>query len=160
MSPLDLIPAPYRFAAQIAGIVALGIALMVGYVRLISYHEGIGYQQAAAICTADKLRAEQAANEREAAYQSQIRKANHDAEQRQAVLSADIADLHRQLERVRHDRNAMRARVAQLSTEAVRRVADAGIQLLGECEAEYGRVAEAADKCLSDRQALIDGWPK
>ncbi len=160
MSPLDLIPAPYRFAAQIAGIVALGIALMVGYVRLISYHEGIGYQQAAAICTADKLRAEQAANEREAAYQSQIRKANHDAEQRQAVLSADIADLHRQLERVRNDRNAMRARVAQLSTEAVRRVADAGIQLLGECEAEYGRVAEAADKCLSDRQALIDGWPK
>ena len=160
MNPLDLIPAPYRFAAQIAGIVALGIALMVGYVRLISYHEGIGYQQAAAICTADKLRAEQAANEREAAYQSQIRKANHDAEQRQAVLSADIADLHRQLERVRNDRNAMRARVAQLSTEAVRRVADAGIQLLGECEAEYGRVAEAADKCLSDRQALIDGWPK
>ena len=160
MSPLDLIPAPYRFAAQIAGIVALGIALMVGYVRLISYHEGIGYQQAAAICTADKLRAEQAANEREAAYQSQIRKANHDAEQRQAVLSADIADLHRQLERVRNDRNAMRARVAQLSTEAARRVADAGIQLLGECEAEYGRVAEAADKCLSDRQALIDGWPK
>lgn len=160
MSPLDLIPAPYRFAAQIAGIVALGIALMVGYVRLISYHEGIGYQQAAAICTADKLRAEQAANEREAAYQSQIRKANHDAEQRQAVLSADIADLHRQLERVRNDRNAMRARVAQLSPEAVRRVADAGIQLLGECEAEYGRVAEAADKCLSDRQALIDGWPK
>lgn len=160
MSPLDLIPAPYRFAAQIAGIVALGIALMVGYVRLISYHEGIGYQQAAAICTADKLKAEQAANDRDAAYQSQIRKANHDAEQRQAVLSADIADLHRQLERVRHDRNAMRARVAQLSTEAVRRVADAGIQLLGECEAEYGRVAEAADKCLSDRQALIDGWPK
>lgn len=160
MSPLDLIPAPYRFAAQIAGIVALGIALMVGYVRLISYHEGIGYQQAAAICTADKLRAEQAANEREAAYQSQIRKANHDAEQRQAVLSADIADLHRQLERVRNDRNAMRARVAQLSAEAARRVADAGIQLLGECEAEYGRVAEAADKCLSDRQALIDGWPK
>lgn len=160
MSPLDLIPAPYRFAAQIAGTVALGIALMVGYVRLISYHEGIGYQQAAAICTADKLRAEQAANEREAAYQSQIRKANHDAEQRQAVLSADIADLHRQLERVRNDRNAMRARVAKLSPEAVRRVADAGIQLLGECEAEYGRVAEAADKCLSDRQALIDGWPK
>ncbi len=50
--------------------------------------------------------------------------------------------------------------LAQLSAEAARRVADAGIQLLGECEAEYGRVAEAADKCLSDRQALIDGWPK
>lgn len=56
--------------------------------------------------------------------------------------------------------DAMHARVAQLSAEAARRVADAGIQLLGECEAEYGRVAEAADKCLSDRQALIDGWPK
>ena len=58
MSPLDLIPAPYRFAAQIAGIIALGLALMAGSVRLISYHEGIGYQQAAAICTADKLKAE------------------------------------------------------------------------------------------------------
>lgn len=160
MNPLDLIPAPYRFAAQIAGIVALGIALMVGYVRLISYHEGIGYQQAAAICTADKLKAEQAANDRDAAYQSQIRKANYESEQRQAELAADIADLNRQLERVRNDRNAMHARVAQLSAEAARRVADAGIQLLGECEAEYGRVAEAADKCLSDRQALIDGWPK
>lgn len=66
MNPLDLIPAPYRLAAQIAGIVALGIALMVGYVRLISYHEGIGSQRATAVCTADKLRAEQAANEREA----------------------------------------------------------------------------------------------
>ena len=92
MNPLDLIPAPYRFAAQIAGIVALGIALMVGYVRLISYHEGIGSQRATAVCTADKLKAEQAANDRDAAYQSQIRKANHEAEQRQAALAADIAD--------------------------------------------------------------------
>lgn len=151
---------PYKFAIQIGVIVLAGALLMVGYFRLIEFHEEVGYQQAAAACTADKLIAEQAANERDAAYQNQLRKANYESEQRQAELAADIADLSRQLERVRNDRNAMRARVAQLSTEAVRRVADAGIQLLGECEAEYGRVAEAADKCLSDRQALIDGWPK
>ena len=160
MNIFSLIPAPYRLAARVAALVAIAGALMVGYLRLINFHEEIGYQQANAVCMADKLIAEQAANERDAAYQNQLRKANYESEQRQAELAADIADLSRQLERVRHDRNAMRARVAQLSTEAVRRVADAGIQLLGECEAEYGRVAEAADKCLSDRQALIDGWPK
>lgn len=160
MNIFNLIPAPYRFAVQIAAIVALGVALMAGYYRLMSYHENIGYQRATAVCTADKLVAEQAANQREAEYQSQLRKANHDAEERQAALAADIDSLNRQLERVRHDRNALRARVAELSAEAARRVADAGIQLLGECETEYGRVAEAADQCLSDRQTLIDSWPK
>ena len=151
---------PYKFSIQIGVIVLAGALLMVGYFRLIEFHEEVGYQQAAAVCAADKLIAEQAANEREAVYQNQLRKANHDAEQRQAALAADIDDLTRQLERVRNDRNAMRVRVARLSTEASRHVADAGIQLLGECETEYGRVAEAADRCLSDRQTLIDAWPK
>lgn len=160
MSPLDLIPAPYRFAAQIAGIVAIGIALMVGYVRLISYHEGIGYQQAAAICTADKLKAEQAANDRDAAYQSQIRKANHEAEQRQAALAADIADLHRQLERVRHDRNAMRARVADLSAEAARRVAGVCLDVHDECTERYSALAETADRLAADCRTLNDAWPR
>ena len=159
MSLLDLIPAPYRFAAQLAGIVVLGAALMVGYYQFISYHEGIGYQRASAICAADKVRAQQDALQRESDYQSQLRKANHDAENRQAALAADIADLSGQLERLRHDRDALRARVSILSAEAARRVANTGIELLEECQKEYAGMAAAADQCLSDRQTLIDAWP-
>lgn len=160
MNIFNLIPAPYRFAVQIAAIVALGVALMVGYYRLISYHENIGYQRATAVCTADKLVAEQAANKREAEYQSQLRKANHDAEERQAALAADIDSLNRQLERVRHDRNALRARVAELSAEAARRVADACIEVHGECTERYSALAKETGRVVSDCQTLIDSWPK
>lgn len=160
MNPLDIIPAPYRFAAQIAGIVVLGIALMAGYIGLISYHEGIGFQRATAVCTADKLKAEQAANERDAAYQNQLRKAHHEAEQRQAVLAADIADLHRQLERVRHDRDTLRARVADLSGEAARHFAGVCIDVHSECTERYGALAETTDRLAADCKTLIDAWPK
>lgn len=160
MNILDLIPAPYRFGVQIAGIVAIGIALMTGYLLLISYHEKIGYQRATAACTADKLVAEQAANQREADYQTQVRKANHDAEERQAALAADIDNLNRQLERVRHDRDAMRARVAELSGEAARRVADACIEVHGECTDRYSALAKETGRVVSDCQTLIDSWPK
>lgn len=160
MSLFDLIPAPYRFAVQIAGIVALGIALMTGYYQLISYHEDIGFQHATAVCTADKLIAEQAANQREAEHQSQLRKANHDAEERQAALAADIDNLNRKLERVRHDRDAMRARVAELSGEAARRVADACIEVHGECTERYSALAKETGRVVSDCQTLIDSWQK
>ena len=160
MNLIDLIPAPYRFAAQIAGIVVIGIALMTGYLRLISYHEGIGFQRATAVCTADKLKAEQAANERDAAYQNQLRKAHHEAEQRQAVLAADIADLHRQLERVRHDRDTLRARVADLSGEAARHFAGVCIDVHSECTERYGALAETTDRLAADCKTLIDAWPK
>lgn len=160
MNILNLIPAPYRFAVQAAGIVALGVVLMIGYYRLMSYHEDIGYQRATAACTADKLVAEQAANQREAEYQSQLRKANHDAEERQAALAADIDSLNRQLERVRNDRNAMRARVAELSAEAARRVADACIEVHGECAERYSALAKETGRVVSDCQTLIDSWPK
>lgn len=160
MNIFNLIPAPYRFAVQIAAIVALGVAFMVGYYRLISYHENIGYQRATAVCTADKLVAEQAVNKREAEYQSQLRKANHDAEERQAALAADIDSLNRQLERVRNDRNAMRARVAQLSAEAARHVADACLEVHGECTERYSALAKEAGRVVSDCQTLIDSWPK
>ena len=63
MNLLNLIPAPYRLAARVATLVAIAGALMVGYLRLINFHEEIGYQQANAVCMADKLIAEQAANE-------------------------------------------------------------------------------------------------
>lgn len=160
MNIFNLIPAPYRFAVQIAAIVALGVALMAGYYRLITYHENIGFQRAASACAADKLLAEQAANKREADYQSQLRKANHDAEERQAALAADIDRLNGQLERVRHDRNAMRARVAELSAEAARRVADACLEVHGECTERYGALAKETGRVVSDCQTLIDAWPK
>jgi septal ring factor EnvC (AmiA/AmiB activator) len=159
MSLFDLIPARYQFAAQLAGIVAIGAALMVGYYQFISYHEDVGYQRAKSACTADKLVAEQAANKREADYQSQLRKANHDAEERQAALAADIDSLNQQLARLRNDRDAMRSRVAALSAPAARNVANAAITVFSECADQYRAVAIAADQCLSDRQTMIDSWP-
>lgn len=133
---------------------------MAGYLRMVAYHEGVGYQRATAVCSADKLRAEQAANERDAEYQSQLRKANHDAEERQAALAADIDNLNLQLERVRHDRDAMRSRVAELSGEAARRVADSCLDVHGECTERYSALAKETGRVVSECQTMIDAWPK
>ena len=160
MSLFDLIPVQYRFLAQVAGIVAMGIALMAGYVRLISYHEDIGSQRATAFCIAEKLKAEQAANERDAAYQLQLRKANHEAEQRQAALAADIDALNRQLERLRNERAAMRTRVDNLSAEAARRFAGVCVDVHGECTERYSELAETADRLAADCRTLNDSWPQ
>ena len=75
-------------------------------------------------------------------------------------LSADIADLHRQLERVRHDRNAMRARVADLSTEAARRVAGVCLDVHDECTERYSALAETTDRLAADCRTLNDAWPR
>jgi chromosome segregation ATPase len=160
MSILDLIPAPYRFATQIIGIVLLGIALMAGYYRFVSYHENIGFQRAANQYAIEKSRADKLALEQHLAQIHQKEIAENEAAKRQIELEQTIAGLQSELDRVRLAATQLRSRIATLTVDAARHVADAAITVFSECTAEYSKVAGAADECLSERQTLIDAWPK
>jgi chromosome segregation ATPase len=160
MSLFDLIPSPYRFATQIAGIVVLGIALMAGYYHFIAYHEDIGYQRAVAKYALEKAKADQIAIDQHLAQIKQKEIAENEAAKRKIELEETIASLHAELDRMRVESTRLRSRIATLTVDSARRVADAAITVFSECTAEYSKVAGAADECLSERQTLIDAWPK
>lgn len=46
------------------------------------------------------------------------------------------------------------------SREACIKTADTGLALLDKCQAEYGRLAAAADGHVSDIKTLTEAWPK
>lgn len=160
MNPFSLVPTPYRLLAQGVSVLLLIVALAAMVHRHNVGQQKIGYDRAKGEFDQVQLAAAAAERARDLAYQQQLQKANHETEQREAALQADIRSISAELDRVRLDRDAMRRRIAELSTEAARHVADTAVELLGQCEGRYSAVAADADRCLSDRQTLIDTWPQ
>ena len=160
MNPLAIIPVEYRFTAQIIGIVALGLALMLGYYRLTAYHEAIGYQHAVDVFAAQSHRAEVAARAQEKTMNDQIRKAEDDAAEREKRHKVELAVAQSRYVRMRDDYAALRANLSGLSAAACAATADAALDVFEQCSAELGALAQAADGHASDAQTLTDAWPK
>ena len=82
------------------------------------------------------------------------------AEQRAAKNAAAAAAARRTADGLRDTLYQFRASRPGLAPAAVIERADTAAELLGACAAEYQDVAAAADRINSDRQTLIDAWPK
>lgn len=151
---------PYRFAIQIGSIVLIGVLLMVGYYRLITYHEGIGYQRAEAVYIAKELAARKAAEFREQTMIQKVRKAEVEANEREIKLRADYVAASRAYTGLRVTVRDLQNRLATGSYDSCIKTANASLAVFSECAARLGEVAEAADGHASDKQTLIDAWPK
>jgi regulator of protease activity HflC (stomatin/prohibitin superfamily) len=82
------------------------------------------------------------------------------AETRAAQNAAAAAAARRTVDGLRDTLYAFRASLPSLAPAAVIERADTAAELLGACAAEYQDVAAAADRINSDRQTLIDAWPR
>lgn len=106
----------------------------------------------------DKARTE--ALEKERSFNDQLRKAQDEATQREANLRAAADTSRRSADGLRLTLEKLRASNATATPATVIARADTTADLLGACVSEYRAVAEAADRIASDRQTLIDAWPR
>lgn len=106
------------------------------------------------------LAAESAARAKEQSMQQQLNEAQNAATERETKLRADYDAARRAALGLRDTVASLRSGLPGASADSCRTTADAALAVFGECSAEYQRVAEIADRHASDRQTLIEAWPK
>ena len=106
------------------------------------------------------LKASEVARAREQQLQATVTKAQNEAKRRETKLAADAATASRAVDGLRDTIATVRAGIPSLDRDAVDRYADAASVVFEQCSREYSSVARQADAIASDRQTLIDAWPK
>ena len=139
---------------------ALIAALVLGYGLWSRHMQGIGYDKATAEYTAAALVASEAARAKESAWQTQLKKAQDEATKRQTKLAVDAAAARGAADSLRDDLRAVRASLPGLTREAVDRYADTASLVFADCARSYSGLAQDADRLATERQTLIDSWPK
>lgn len=160
MSPLNLVPTPYRI---LAGAVAVALTLFAVYA--LGRSDGADavqakWDKAKAVQMKSALDAEKAARAKEQSMMTRLQEAQSAATQRETKLRADAGAARIAAAGLRDDLAAVRSRLSAATAEACRSTASAALELLGTCADEYREVATAADGHASDTETLIDAWPK
>lgn len=160
MNPLQLIPNPYRLAAQ-----ALAVALVIAALIAFGWSNGADHVQTKwdaekGRAMAAQIIAEQTARVREQSMISQIRKAENDANDREEKRRAAVAAAGDSADKLRIALNTIRNGLPGNSADACRATASTALAVFGECSTALGEMADQADGITSDRQTLIDSWPK
>lgn len=92
-------------------------------------------------------------------YSSQVTAAQNEAASRAAVLARERDDNARALERLRNSSSAT-VRASADSPATCRSAVTTFDVVFAECSTRLTALAEDADRCVTDTQALIRGWPK
>lgn len=100
------------------------------------------------------------ARTKEQALTKQLNEARNEATKRETILRADADRAHKSAGGLRDELAELRSRLPELSADACRERADTIAELFGQCSEHYRSLAEAADRIESERQELIDAWPK
>jgi cytochrome bd-type quinol oxidase subunit 1 len=154
---LEVIPGLYtHIAALVLGAALAGVGAWQA--QALRYDARISdMQQAHAQAIAD---AAQKAMDQTLKMQRTKDAAIQQAETRAAQNAAAAAAARRTADGLRDTLYQFRASLPSLAPAAVIERADTAAELLGACAAEYQDVAAAADRINSDRQTLIDAWPR
>ena len=97
---------------------------------------------------------------KEQAWQVKLNGAQNDAAIRTKKLQTSVDIARGDADRLRGDIDAIHLQVPHLTRDAVNRYALASGAVFDQCVRSYTRVAAEADAIGSERQTLIDAWPK
>lgn len=109
---------------------------------------------------AESAKAQADTRARELAFNQRLKDAQDEAAKRETKLRSDAAAARRTADGLRGTLYEFRASLPSATHSAIVARADTAAELLGACVNEYRDLAEAADRIASDRQTLIDAWPK
>ena len=109
---------------------------------------------------AESAKAQADTRARELAFNQRLKDAQDEAAKRETKLRSDAAAARRTVDGLRGTLYEFRASLPGATHSAIVARADTAAELLGACVNEYRSVAEAADRIASDRQTLIDAWPR
>lgn len=154
MNPLLLRLIPFAVSA-LAG---FAIAWWIQGLRLTSAEqEFIEYKQDQREIYQDAV---DAAQKKTAALETKVKEAENAATER-AKENKILADaVNRTSASLRDATATTRSGLPVASRDACIKTADTGLALLDKCQAEYGRLAAAADGHVSDIKTLMEAWPK
>jgi hypothetical protein len=106
------------------------------------------------------LVASESARQKEIALNLSVESAKNAAAIREKTLLADAGRSRLAADRLRDDLATARVILPSLTRAAVERYADAASIVFNQCVNEYRDLAAQADQLASDRQTLIDAWPR
>ena len=143
----------------------IAFAVFFAGVNLASYRAGKASVRAEwnveKLATANAvLKASEVARAREQQLQAAVTKAQNEAKRRETKLAADAATASRAVDGLRDTLTTVRAGIPALTRDAVDRYADAASVVFEQCSREYSGLARQADAIASERQTLIEAWPK
>ena len=156
----SLIPEPYRLVARLAMLALVVIAIYATGRQHGADHVRGQWDAEKGRTLAAQLVAEQTARAREQSMIQQIRKAENDANDREEKRRAAVAAASDAADRLRLAINTIRNGLPAASPDACRSTAGTALAVFGDCAAALGKLAGEADGIASDRQTLIDAWPK
>jgi hypothetical protein len=117
----------------------------------------------------ERMHAEQAQAELSAALDAgiktaeltkQVEDARNEATKREQDLRRSAAGARAAADGLRDELAAIRQSLPDLAGDACRQRADTLADILAQCSGNYRELAEKADRIASDRQTLIQAWPK
>lgn len=160
MIPLTVFPASWRLLAG-----AIAVMLVLGATYATGHSNGAdGVQHKWDADKAERaqiaLAAEMRARKIERDMTIKLQEAQNAATEREKHLAADAAAARAAAGSLRDHIAALRGQLAATTAEACHATADAALAVFGECSAEVGRLAKAADGHASDAQQLSDAWPE
>lgn len=97
---------------------------------------------------------------REKELSRQLQEAKDAATKREIELRGAADRARRSADGLRDDLDELRRQLPGLAADACRQRADTLSELFGQCAADYRSMAETADRLASDRQTLMEAWPK
>jgi hypothetical protein len=107
-----------------------------------------------------KVDAQASARSKEQEFQTRLQEAQNAAKKREDAMRRDANNSRASAGRLRDDLQAIQRNLPVLAADACRRQANALTELFGSCVEQYRGVAEEADRDASDKQTLIEAWPK
>jgi len=153
-------PAQYKVIGAALAVLALILGGYVAGVKITDNHWQARWNANQAAQMQAALTAEQAARGREQFLQQKIIEAQNAATDRETKLRADANAASAAAHSLRDTIAALRSQLSTATPEASRNTADTALVVFNECADRYRAVAEAADGLGSDRQTLMEAWPR
>ena len=147
------------YTHAIAGIAGAVLASITAWqVQAWRYDAQIASIQAQHAAATAKAQSDARATEK--ALSDKLQEAQNNATKRENKLRNDAAAARRTADGLRDTIYSIRADLPSYSQSSAAKTADTAAELLQQCADAFTGLAEETDRIASDRQTLIDAWPK
>lgn len=150
----------YRLPAEILAVLALLGALIFGVVMAAEHQRQIGRDEKQAEWTTANLMAERAAAAQTKLWQDKLDLASKGGNEREQTIKALAASASGAASSVRDTSAAISRALSTYSADSLRAVAGAYGDVFTECQDRRRGLAEEAERLNSEKQTLIEAWPK
>lgn len=158
MNPITAYLAPYKLLIEVVLIGSLALVFVVGVHSFLEHERDIGRNEVRAEY-ADKLRiAKDDADKREALLRAQVDEAVKNGNVREQTIKTLATAAGNASIGLRDTTNSISNRLSAISDNALREVTRAYGDVLTECQARRGSLAEEAERLNSEKRTMIEGW--